>query len=464
MKGTFLSFDFVQDTNGDLKFLEMNTDTTANQRGLDSLNFSPFLGFLSSSNIPNLTVVYKPEIHNEIVYLLSSSAASSGSITTFTRLRTDSDVIYPTIPEDSEDTFILRMAYDENAIVDSTYCKNSEEPLKLLHTYGSQSLAVPFYYSGSVEIDTLTTTSNANNIPDVALKAKSDGNARLKFAKVADWNAIKNDNKDDYFITNYLITGSAIANGAAETHRHYSITYGSSLTSIDVGTSIQYGKLTLPTSSVWSGSESSNYILDQKHFGEFSTGIVKVNHRREGIYSTEKFVSASGEPIGGGQIQVGTELQTLFIPGLNEYGGRFDRIGIYEYWSHSGNTLPSGSTISTASAVIGPYFRDVEDRILYEVKPTDSTHPFYLGEYTSIITYKSSSNEFRYTPLSELDPDDDYLFDLSGSLVDIDYSNLVVLSSETGKFWTTDTEPEDNSIIYTEGVSSVPIAFSFHNK
>ena len=47
MKGTFLSFDFVKNNDGDLKFLEMNTDTTANQRALDSMDFTSLLNVIS---------------------------------------------------------------------------------------------------------------------------------------------------------------------------------------------------------------------------------------------------------------------------------------------------------------------------------------------------------------------------------------------------------------------------------
>ena len=460
MKGTFLSFDFVKNNDGDLKFLEMNTDTTANLRGLDSMDFTSLLNVISSSNIQQIDVVYKPEIQTGIVNTLSSSAASSGFITTFNRHIIDSDIIYPDSPEDSDSKFILRLAYDENAIVDSTYCKNSEEPLKMLYTHNSQSLAVPFYYSGSVEIDTLTTASNANNIPDVALKGKSDGAADLKFAKVADWNAIKASNKENYYITNYVIQDSAVTNKAAESYRHYAVVYGSSLTSIDVGTSIQYGKLTLPTASIWSGSESSNYTVDKQHHFEFSTGIVKINSRREGIYSTDYFISASGEDLSGADIVVGSKLKTFHIPGTD------DSItsAMYNGWSYSGKTLPSGSMINTASAVMNSYYRTVEDRVVYEIKPTDASVPFYIGEHTSVITYNSSSNAFSYTPVSVMDPDQDYLFDSSGSLVDIDYSNMIVLNQETGSFFTTDTEPTDNLLISTQGQSDVPIAFTFHNK
>lgn len=460
MKGTFVSFDFVKNNDGDLKFLEMNTDTTANQRGLDSMDFSTFLTFVSSSDIQQLDVIYKPEIHTGIVNELSASAVAAGHITTFNRHSIDSDVVYPESPTDSDDKFILRLAYDENAIVDSTYCKNSEEPLKLLHSYNSQSLAVPFYYSGSSVIDTLETTSLANTLPDVALKGKSDGAAELRFAKVADWNTIKSDNAEDYYITNYIIQDSAVTNKAAESIRHYSIVHGATLTSIDVGTSVQYGKSQLPTDSIWSGSNSENLLVNQQHHLEFSTGIVKISNRREGIYSTDYFVSASGEDLWGGNIEVGSKLKTFHIPGTE------DSItsAMYDGWTHSGKTLPSGSEIRTASAVMDSYYRLPDDRVVYEIKPTDATNPFYIGEHTSVITYNTGSDQFGYTPVSDIDPDQDFLFDSSGSLVDIEEANMIILNTNTGSFFTTDTEPTDNLIVSTQGESAVPIAFTFHNK
>jgi hypothetical protein len=193
---------------------------------------------------------------------------------------------------------------------------------------------------------------------------------------------------------------------------------------------------------------------------EFSTGVVKINDRREGIYSTERFISASGELVDGRDIVVGTKLKTFHIPGIDDT----ITYNLYSGWFHNGNTLPSGSRITTASAVMGAYYREVIDRIVYEIKPTDSDQPFYLGEYTSILTYNSSSNGFGYTPVSIIDPDDDYLFDASSSLVDIDYANVLVLNTGSGFFFTTDTEPTDHILINTSGSSDVPIAFTFHNK
>jgi hypothetical protein len=459
MKGTFLSFDFVKNNNGDLKFIEMNTDTTANDRGIASLDWSSFLSYISSSGIQEIDVVYKPEIHKRIVNNLSASAIADTNITAFRHHKIDPDVVYPDSPTDTASKFILRMAYDENAIVDSTYCKNSEEPLKLLDKYNSSSLAVPFYYSGSSVIDNLTTNTHDNTLPDVVLKSKSTGNAGVKFAKVTDWDAIKTSHKDDYYITNFELHSSSIANKAAESVRHYAIAHGANLDTIDVGTSIQYGKLQLPSSSIT--SSGGNEVIHSKHYHEFSTSIVKISERREGLYDTDHFLRADNTRIHGQHIQVGTKLKTYYIAGAPDTDVR----SVYEEWTHTGKTLPSGSRVTSASAVIGSYFRPNDEGIVYEVKISDMDFPVYVGEYTSIIAYNSASNRWTYTPVSAIDPDEDYLFDVSGSLVDIEYTNMVVMSKATGSFWTSDVEPTDHLIIDTSGsATEVPIAFTFHNK
>ena len=182
MKGTLFSADFVKDAEGSHKLLEINTDTACIAGLTSHIDFTDFYGILATNSITDLQVIYKRS-QTPIIERLEAQKPAG---VTITKTLEHPINIYPTTITDSDAKFILRLAYDENAIVDSTYCKNSEEPLKMLYTHNSQSLAVPFYYSGSVEIDTLTTASNANNIPDEALKGKSDGAADLKFAKVAD--------------------------------------------------------------------------------------------------------------------------------------------------------------------------------------------------------------------------------------------------------------------------------------
>jgi hypothetical protein len=125
MKGTIFSADFIKDADANLRLLELNTDTgfiTNTLTGVDSrFDFTAFISVLNSNSISELVIIYK-SFHLEFVELLKVVIARDATfITTVTEQKELINTIYPTAPTDSDSKFILRCAYDENALFDSTY-------------------------------------------------------------------------------------------------------------------------------------------------------------------------------------------------------------------------------------------------------------------------------------------------------------------------------------------------------
>ena len=132
MKGTLFSADFIEDSNGQFRILEINTDTTTPEFNLQYFDYSDLINVLNVNNITKFTIIHKPGLHNRLVNHLSSSLNVSASfIDTIDVFSENINVIYPTQVDDSSDTFILRMAYDESSIFDSEYCKGTLNLLKL---------------------------------------------------------------------------------------------------------------------------------------------------------------------------------------------------------------------------------------------------------------------------------------------------------------------------------------------
>ena len=60
MKGTLFSADFVKDSSGNPRLLEINTDTTLIDAVIDEqADFTAFNSVLSSNNISEVHVVFK---------------------------------------------------------------------------------------------------------------------------------------------------------------------------------------------------------------------------------------------------------------------------------------------------------------------------------------------------------------------------------------------------------------------
>ena len=124
MQGTLFSSDYVIDANGNERLIEINTDTAFTQEFIDSyINLTDFINVLSSNNIAEVVVIYK-DFHYNFVEKLEATLSSQLPSVTLTKQIEDINSIYPNSVTDAANKFILRLAYNENALLDSTYAKN----------------------------------------------------------------------------------------------------------------------------------------------------------------------------------------------------------------------------------------------------------------------------------------------------------------------------------------------------
>jgi hypothetical protein len=125
MKGTLFSADFVKDSSGNLRLLELNTDTGIVENELSNFNLTEFVNILQTNNLTQLDIIYKPVIHSQIVTHITNYISENCEFITTVNLHDENlNTIYPTTIEDGDDKFVLRIAYDESALFDSEYCKN----------------------------------------------------------------------------------------------------------------------------------------------------------------------------------------------------------------------------------------------------------------------------------------------------------------------------------------------------
>lgn len=187
MKGTLFSADFIKDADANLRLLELNTDSGFISNTLSSrFDFADFISILQSNNITELVLVYK-EFQKEFIEVLKTTIGTDATfITTVTEQVEDKNTIYPSAVTDSSEKFILRLAYDENALLDSTYCKDRSNLQKLFYDNSATGSIPEFYYSGSeYEVNTLSSAVNDHNtLPDFVSKPKSETHSALKFYNI----------------------------------------------------------------------------------------------------------------------------------------------------------------------------------------------------------------------------------------------------------------------------------------
>ena len=470
MKGTFLSADFIEDSNGNIKFLELNTDTSAD--GLIRLNSNPWVSLielisgssLTGQEITKFHVIHKPAVHQNVVDNLSQSLAESAShIVSFTEHLEELETIYPINVTDADDTFILRLAYDENAILDSTYCKDGTNSLLLFDENNDLDSAVPYYYSSSTQIiNSLNTTLNPDNYPDFVVKSNAT-NESVGFYKAGPvlsgstyvssseftgerisnftssfLESVQNENT---IIMNYLYPSETDTDGAVSSIRTYHIVYGNSLDVINLGGGRVYAPFSLPTGSQinWNDSTSSIVQVGKEHYHEFSTSTIKENaFIKPGAFETEKIVSASGETVdvefiyenySGSNI----ELKTIFISGSPDGDAPSD----YLAWYHNGNELPSGS-YTTSSTVVNVIRSEVEDFSLVGINISGSSETQYISPISNILVYESSSNETKFLPVKQVFSKSEpgyFAYGTDGTLKKIiDTEYIILKNNTTGSF------------------------------
>jgi len=447
MKGTLFSADFVKDSNGNLRLLELNTDTGFINQELINFDFSDFKQVLVVNNISELDIVYKPDIHQKFVNQLTSSLSSD--ITTVNLHKENNNTIYPTQVEDSNDRFILRLAYDESALFDSEYCKNRLNVFNLFTDNSINDYCVSYYHSSSLgEKNTLTKEINSNNIPDATIKDLNEIHNPIDFFKIGSqienesseerWNNFISENaSEDKLIEQYHFHPSTVDdNNHITSYRFFGVVYGPNLDVVTLHTYKISSIFDLPsdlTSEIIPGNYTNK--LHDYHYYEFTTNLFK--NDSAGILSTHEILTDDDtyKPIS--EFIVGDYVKSYYISRSIDEESNTD-------FSFPTSTLPSGSYL-TSSIVIYKKYENLKYNSMFELKVDNDS--LFSGTEKAFLVFDSSSNSSSFKQVHNINPEVDYLYDLDGNLVDIDELNFYVSTDNNLTYIELDVEDTDTYII-----------------
>lgn len=446
MKGTLFSVDFVKDSNGNLRLLELNTDTGFINKELINFDFSNFKQILVDNNISELDIIYKSDFQEKFVNQLTSSMSADLSVINLHK--EDVDTLYPTQVEDSNDKFILRLAYDESALFDSEYCKNRLNVFNLFTDNSINDFCVSYYHSSSLgEKNTLTKEINPNNIPDATIKDISEVHNPIDFFKIGSqienesdeerWNNFIAENiSETKLIEQYHFEPSNVDdNNHITSYRFFGIVYGSNLDVITLHTYRISSIFDLPTdlTSEIVETQYTNKIADH-HYYEYTTNLFK--NDSSGILSTHEILTDENtyKPIS--EFVVGDYVKSYYVSrSINEDDNNF---------SFPSSTLPSGSYL-TSSIVIYKKLENLKYNSMFELKVDSDS--FFSGIGKSFLVFDSGSNESSFKTIYSIDSEMDYLYDINGNLIDIDELNFYVTTDNDLTYIELDVEDTDTYII-----------------
>ena len=436
MKGTLFSADFVKDGNGDSKLLEINTDTACIASLASSIDFTDFYSVLSDNSITDLQVIYK-EFQEPILGRLEAQKPEGVTITKHKEIHSS---IYPTAVSDAADKFILRMAYDENALLDAIYAKNDHNIHSLFHTSAeSASLAIPVK---SGDMSNINYVLNGPTEPDFVVKPAVPTKSGLDFYKLGGSTGSIEDRINEFtasidtstnLITNYVSDGT----DTAKSVRSYQIVYGADLDISWLGAYTIDSLFTHTLSLVYDDNKVVNK-LPNKHYYEFATNDISDN---EGIYYESKIRKEDGNYDVAEDAVVGTLYDSFYVSG----SPMTDNSLILDSWSFAGDTLPSGS-YSTSSSLQSNTAVTMGDNSLRRIT-LDDGESVLLGGANRALVYDNVNNKTSYLRARDIKPDFK-LFDQDGNSKVVTAHDIIIVDEDSdSKIIELGVEEVDNYIV-----------------
>lgn len=434
MKGTFFSADFIKDSDGNLRLMEVNTDTGCVLNGIPYLDFTEFIQMISSSAITEVHTIHKG-IHTEMVNSLSQSiVANAPFITTFESTIEEAGTIYPTTIVDTNSKFILRFAYDEASIFDSEYAKSALGPLKLFTENSDTGSIVEYAFSSSVqdfEFDNIPKTFNTTNIPDVAVKHTNATTTHpISFYKIGKsnettgsrWNEFMDTLSEDKLAIKFY---EDINDTKVKSVRSFNIIYGGNLDLINVGNYETEGLFDKPASIEYDDNEIANET-NIKHYYQLTTNFPKFSnvYNWGGIFEEEEIIKADGTTVLIGSASIGDEFKSYWVEGAPDT----DVVNTFMAWSSPGSELPSGS-YATSSVLINKIEQPLVYNLAFHLTMEDGS-TFRASGGVHLLIHDVELDCIRYESVGELDATNHKLINLTGGLINISSIVIEVLDGD----------------------------------
>lgn len=246
MKGVLLATDFVKDVDGTFKILETNTAISIAPKSFSEyFNTQRFKQFVSDNGITEIYflvgnkggMVDVIDVYGETgnYYSVIRKAFDLDGVTVM--MKATSNSLSPYIVEDAPNRLIIRLSYDQNALIDETYAKDNFEFLKLLNDNDSQNQCATYFDDGvGLSVNTLGNEVRDNGeYPNYIIKSRFPTTDYLSYPKIMkvdtieQLNLIKSSLQSDELLQEYVLNTNDLLNGKIKTYRTIQLIYGSSL-------------------------------------------------------------------------------------------------------------------------------------------------------------------------------------------------------------------------------------------
>ena len=351
MKAVLLGLDFLN-LDGQLKFLEMNSDTYIPDSSYNSFDFDALEGYLVNNSFTKFRIIYK-DVHvcTQFVNRLQQICDAHSIIFEPVIVPFDS-VTVPAI-EDLETEFTLRLSYDITAIIDDVYCRDKKELLRLIFNGNETELIPKTYFKKDND-----TFDNLNNLvdngihPNLIIKKSlpdADKNEYPEFYNF-DTEEELNSFKDTVFDTNgtlivqeFQYNANNLYHNKIRDHiRYWIILCADTETTIDFGGYISPNALPLEQQYI---TYTDNKLDNDSRILYFSNPN-RIGKGIPSIYETVKIIDGEEIVIPISDVEIGDTLKATLLPGFSSVE---TAQGVLN-WHYTGSIADIGYT--TASVIV----------------------------------------------------------------------------------------------------------------
>ena len=452
MKALLLGIDFL-DLDGQMKFLEMNTDTYIPHSSFNSFDFNALETYLTTNSFTKFRIIYKTEhVATEFITKLESICNLNNIV--FEGVTVAIDAITVPFFEDVETEFTLRISYDITALIDDVYCRDKKELLSLIFNNNQTDLIPKTYFKkDSTTFDNLSNLIDNGIHPNTIIKKslpdfeKSNFPAFYKLTSQEELDTLKPTIGVDLITQEFQFNTNNLYNGKIRDHiRYWMILCSDTTTTIDFGGYISPNALPLDSQYI---SYSGSILNEESRILYFS------NPTRTGvgiptIYETVKIVDGEEVICPIGDIELGDTIKAVQLPTFSDASTTVYALDWVYTGSYNDITYTTASVVVKLNETVDEWFIKVN----YNIDSESNSMLVNLVEL--VLTSDVDGNNLTFKAASELTAADYIVIsnNIIANVTSIEYQKFA------GEVVKLNIEPDD---VFLSGTSTNGIGHTIAN-
>lgn len=225
MNSVLIGVDFT--VNGDdVSFLEMNTDVGISSPMVEYFDFTSLFNYITTNNFTKLHLIYK-EFYTTYEFIDTIKTYCTSNNITYNETITElTAILIPDVASDDE-TLVIRLSFNSQAILDDLYCRDKSELMKLMFDNELTQHIPKTYskYNDNVTISDNLNTLNDNSInPNLIVKkTMPDGQKKqypafYKLSTPEELESLKNSLGEETLLQEYVYNTENIIDSTIINH------------------------------------------------------------------------------------------------------------------------------------------------------------------------------------------------------------------------------------------------------